>query len=143
MVIFALIALIVLIPYILMIFNPMRRPHEMATNYVLRLTPIGMDMEEAINVLEGHRNWNININYDRGFAHPRPSIDRPHPRGGFYIVGEKSISAWAHPSGSGYWPGAISTPIYGWFFRTTVSVFWGFDENEKLIEVYVRQSHSS
>ena len=51
MIILALIALAVLIPYILMIHNPMRRPLGMARNYVLRLTPIGMNMEEVIEKL--------------------------------------------------------------------------------------------
>ena len=106
----------------------------MATDYVLRLTPIGMDMEEVISIVENHRNWSIrSINYEWGFSHPL------HASGS--IVGEKSITAWGHPAGSGYWPAPIPVPIYGWFFRTVVSIFWGFDEDGKLIEIYVRQSH--
>jgi len=135
MIVLTLITLVVLIPYILMIPNPMRRPLGMAKNYILRLTPIGMDMEEVIRVLDGYRNWHINSpNFERGFSHPLHA--------GGSIIGEKSITAWGHPSGSGYWPAPISVPIYGWFFRTSVSISWGFDEDGKLIDVFVRQSHS-
>ena len=130
MIIFALIALIVLIPYILMIPNPMRRPLRMATNYVLRLTPIGMDMEAVIDILEGHRNWHINSpNFERGFSHPL------HASGN--MVGVKSITAF----GGSYWPAPMPVPLYGWLFRTEVSIFWGFDEDGRLIDVWVRQSH--
>jgi len=129
-IILALIALIVLIPYILMIPDPIRRPLGMARNYVLRLTPIGMDMEEVIEVLEGHRNWHINSpNLERGFSDPF------HASGN--MVGVKSITA-----GIGsYWPAPIPVPLYGWLFRTEATIFWGFDENGKLIDVFVRQSH--
>jgi len=110
--------------------NPMRRPETMSTNYVLNLTPIGTDMEDVIDILEGHRNWHINSpNFERGFRHPLDDS----------IVGEKSITARGHPSGSGFWPAYM--PIYGWLLRTTVSIFWGFDEDGKLIEVFVRQIH--
>ena len=138
MIVLVLIALIVLIPYILMIPDPMRRPHSMANNYILRLTPIGMCMEEVIDTLEGHRNWNIRINYERGFTHPQPPIDRPNPEQWLYIVGDKSITAIV---GLGYWPAPIPVPILPWLFRTSVSIFWGFDEDGKLIEVFLRQSH--
>ena len=62
---------LVMVRIIPMIVNPMRRPESMATNYVLRLTPIGMDMEEVISILENHINWRIRwISYERGFSRP-------------------------------------------------------------------------
>ena len=51
------------------------------------------------------------------------------------IVGDKSIAVWA----GDYWPASL--PLVGVFFRTSVSIFWGFDEDGKLIEIYARQSH--
>jgi len=135
MVVLVLIMFIILAPYILMIHNPMRRPPEMARNYVLRLTPIGMDIEEVIEILDGHRNWHVNsLNFSRGFPYPTSTSDN--------FIGVKSIFAWGYPSGAEYWPAPIIMPIYGWFFRTSVSIFWGFDEDGKLIDVFVRQSHS-
>jgi len=117
-----------------MIPNPMRRPHGMATNYILRLTPIGMDINEVLYIIEGHRNWHIGTpNFERGFLRP-PDVSSSR-------VGEKSITARGHPLGSGYWPAPIPVPIWPWFFRTIVSIYWGFDADGKLIEVYVHQSH--
>jgi len=135
MTLIVLIVLIIFIPYILMFFNPVRRPSELSRNYILRLTPIGMDMDDVIEILDGYRDWHINTpNYERGFSHPLHSSGN--------IVGVKSITAWGHPSGGGFWPAPIPIPIYGWFFRTVVSISWGFDEDGKLIDVFVRQSHS-
>jgi len=125
---------LIVLPYILMLINPMRRPQSMATHYVLRLTPIGMSMEEVIRIVENHRNWDVWwISRERGF---------PRPPGSSNIMGEKSIAVWAGPSGTSFWPSTSPFPAFGWFFRTSVSIFWGFDEDGKLIYVFVRQSHS-
>jgi len=125
-----------------MIVNPMRRPESMATNYVLRLTPLGTDIEDVVEIVSNHRNWSFRgVNYDRGFSHPRPHTLVPMPEEWPFIVGDKSVAVWGHPlSSAGYWPAYM--PFSGWFFSTAVSIFWGFDEDGKLIEVYVWQSHS-
>jgi len=126
---------LVMLPFLLMIINPMRRPESMITNYVLRRTPIGMDMEEVIILLENHRNWDIRwINYERGFPHPRPHTLVPRPDERPFIVGDKSIRVDA----GRFWP--ADTPIIGFFMETIVSIFWGFDEDGRLIEVYVWKS---
>jgi len=127
--------LLPVLPYILMLTNPMRRPEPMATNYVLRLTPIGTDMEEVIRLVENHRNWRIWwINYDMGFSHPRPNTITPPPQERPFIVGEQSIKVDA----GRIWP--TSTPVMGYFMEMMVAIFWAFDEDGRLIDVYVRRS---
>ena len=123
--------LIVLIisPYLLMLVTPMRRPESMSTNYVLRLTPIGMDMEEVIKIVENHRNWSIAwISYERGFPHPRIVS------AGTYIVGDKSMRV----NMRSFWP--ANMPLVGLFMEMIVSIFFGFDEDGKLTDVYVWKS---
>ena len=36
--------------------NPMRREHAEVTNYILTITPIGMNIDDAINVIETNRH---------------------------------------------------------------------------------------
>lgn len=121
---------ITLLQLILLLVNPMRRSESLATNYILRLTPIGTDMDEVIRIIENHRNWNIaRINREQGFAHPRQgglSIEQ-----GRTIVGEKSIRVDMRR----YIPF-----VFFPFMETNVSMFWAFDEDGKLIEVYVWKS---
>ena len=138
---------LVMLPYILMIPNPMRRPQAAATNYVLGLTPIGTHIDDVISIVENHRDWTIErIDRERGFSHPRPHLipgwpnDMVLPPGWILsesrtrsvIVGEQSIRVQA----GRHWPFNAPLP-FGLLMETIVSVFWGFDEDGKLIEVYV------
>ena len=126
---------LLVLPYILMLVNPMRRPEPMVTSYVLRLTPIGTDMEEVIRTVENHRNWRVWwINYDRGFSHPRPHTITPYPEEYPFVVGDKSMRVEV----GRVWP--TNTPVLGYFMEMIVSIFWAFDEDGRLIEVYVWRS---
>jgi len=111
-----------------MIWNPMRRPGSMPTEYVLSLTPIGTHMNDVISIVENHRDWRIvTINRERGFADPHQgglSVEQ-----GRTIVGEQSIRV-----GAGYF-----RPV-GLLTRTVVTVFYGFDADGYLIDVYVWRS---
>jgi len=117
------------------IINPMRRPAARATEYVLRLTPIGTDMDEVIKSVENHRNWHMHpggINRDRGFRHPRPE-STTIPREDWPVrVGYKSIRV---EKGT-YWPATFLAP-WGILMETVVATFYAFDEDGKLTEVYV------
>ena len=73
------------------------------------VTPIGMHFDEAVNVIERGRDWrNVYVQHEMGFVY------KYHP---LIIIGEKFISARLehHPA----------------------SVYWGFDEDGILIEVYI------
>jgi len=107
----------------------------MVASYILRLTPIGMHIDDVIDVIEGREDWGVRyIARDGGFVHPHlrgedhgwPTV-RP---GSNVIVGQQSIRVNV---------GAYQA-WYKLFFVTHVDVFWGFDEDGYLIEIYVWKS---
>jgi len=101
-----------------MIWNPMRRPDPMPTNYVLSITPLGTHIDDVISIVESYRDWRIErINRERGFVHPE---ERP------IIIGDKSAIV-----DSGYYR------FYGWIKGITVTIFYGFDADGYLTEVFV------
>ena len=138
---------LIMSPYFLMLVNPLRRPQSMLTNYVLRLAPVGTDMYDVLAIIENHRGWNTRgINYSSGFRHPRPSTvvpdwrDAPLLPSGWTLtewnnvmVGDKSIRVRGR-----HWP--ASYPVVGLLMNTVVTIYWGFDADGKLIEVFVTQS---
>ena len=108
-----------------MIFNPMRRPAPMIRNHILRHTPIGICIEEAIEIIDSRRRWGDPvINPDDGFSHPSRFVDGPDGRTTAATVGKQSVHI-RH---------RYSSPL---FLDRSVRILWGFDENGKLIEVYV------
>jgi len=113
-----------------MIYNPIRRPAPMIRNHILRHTPIGMCMEEAIEVIESRRRWGDPvINPDDGFSHPSRFVYRPDGRITAATVGEQSVQI-RH---------VFSRPL---LLARNVRILWGFDESGKLIEVYVHSSYA-
>ena len=99
----------------------------MIRNHVLRHTPIGMDMEDAIEVIENRVRWGSpSINRYDGFSHPRLFVDGPDGSPTASIIGDQSIQTW---------PEIYDVPL---FHNRAVRISWGFDENGKLIDVFVR-----
>ena len=103
--------------------NPLRRSEEQIRADMLKLTPIGMNMDDVIKIIGENPKWEIRhirdwIGY--GMAGGRPtdftSIEEN-------IVGVKSIRVYLGQ--------------YRRFFAVGVSVFYGFDENSKLIDIAV------
>jgi len=123
---------------IITLVDPIRRSEESVTSHILRLTPIGTHIEDVIETLQNYRNWDRHwhisrVSYELGFPHPRPHTIIPIPEDSFFVVGEKSIIG-----DTRYWPAHLLPP--GLFMEAIVSIFWGFDEDGKLIEVYVWKS---
>jgi len=115
---------------ILMLRNPIRRPTPMLTNYVLRLTPIGMHIDDVISIVGNHREWRIWwVSRENGFVHPHPQEIRPLSEGWPVIVGEQSIRVQAG-----------RYRFNGLLLQTTVSIFWAFDEEGMLTEIYIWKS---
>ena len=108
-----------------MIFNPMRRPVPVIRNYILRHTPVGTCIEETIEFLENNARWGSPIvSRNTGFLHPSRFVVGPDGRPTAATIGEKQIqNRYRH-----------SVPL---FLDRTIHILWGFDENGKLIEVYV------
>ena len=84
-------------------------------------------MEEAIAVVENNERWGTPvINNYSGFWHPTLFVDGPDGSRITAIIGEKQIQSR---------PDWYNTLL---IFERHLRIFWGFDENGKLIEVYVR-----
>ena len=124
--IISLLALSLLVVVAVAVVNSLslRRSQASIKDSILQLTPIGMDMENVIAVIESKRKWKVEyISYEHGFTRP----GRPDPNdiasGWGSVVGEKSIR--------------VFLGDYRNIFITSVSVFWGFDADSKLIDVHV------
>ena len=119
----SIVILVIVIMNILTIINPLRKSQAGIEKDILRLTPIGMHIDDVIKIIEGREKWNVRyIDYEMGYAHPyRLCTDDD------YIVGNKSIRA--------------SIGDYKVIFvPANVTVLWGFDYDGKLIEIYVWKS---
>lgn len=115
-------AVTILVTVIIALLNPLRKSQEQITEDILKLTPIGTSMEDVIKVIESRRKWELeHINYENGYRYRKEKEDK--------IIGEKSIR--------------VFIGDYRNVFVTSVTVFWGFDENSKLIEVWVWKDQDS
>lgn len=123
LVVLSLLAVMVLSIFIPMLTTPMRRPTSMVRNYILRITPIGTSIEDMIKIAGSRDDWDIrHINLGRGFQLGPPNIT---------VIGE--MSARVHLGTYFAW--------YKWFplMEWAVDVFWGFDEDGRLIEVHIQK----
>lgn len=115
-----------------MIYNPMRRPAPMLRNHILRHTPIGMCIEEVIEVIGNNERWGTpSVNRRAGFRHPRHNVPGwpTCSMTGAAIIGDKSIHI------------RTGEPLAWRLPERGLHILWGFDEAGKLIEVYVRASY--
>jgi hypothetical protein len=96
--------------------NPLRRSPEYLRAYVLELTPLGSEFEHVLCVIDDN-GWVARfVNESSGFVHQEI---RP-----LTVIGEKSIRA----SLGDY----QDIP-----FEANVTVFWGFDAEGKLLDIWV------
>jgi hypothetical protein len=116
-----LIAMIILVLLIVLgavkyMINPLTNSEEQIRGKLLEATPIGMHMDDVLKYIEGQRKWVIRtISNDHGFYHQRVYPNR--------TIGDKSIR--------------VELGDYGIVFTTSVTVFWGFDADSELIEIWV------
>jgi len=99
--------------------------------HILRHTPIGMCMEEVIEIIEINERWGSPItNRSNGFLHPSRFVDGDDGSVSPVVVGVQSVQT--------------RVGIYNMmpFHRRNIRIQWGFDENGKLIEVYVGSTFS-
>ena len=111
-----------------MIYSPMRRPASMIRNHVLRHTPIGTYIDDAIEIIESNERWGTPIvNRNTGFMAPGIGVpDRPFHS----VIGDQSVQTR---------PERQNVIL---FHERSLRIFWGFDENGKLVEVLVSSSFS-
>ena len=109
---------------IMFLSNPLRKTEERTRLDMLRLTPIGTSMEDVLALIESKSNWEIAHNgriWDKGYAmvNGRPS----GPYGDTPRVGVKSMEVYI----GSFW----------FVFKHTVAVFYGFDDDSKLVDIAV------
>jgi len=103
----------------------------MVRNHILRHTPLGTSIEDAVEIIENMDNWGQpRVNLNRGFL-PRWHLPEwpACPYTGSRVIGEKSI--FVRMDDYRAW--------YRLFFiaPTRVMIYWGFDGDGNLIEVWV------
>ncbi len=97
--------------------NPLRGSEKKIKEDILKLTPIGMNMKDVIKIIEKQAEWEIDyISYEHGYDRLEDDVS----------IGEKSIRAFIGE--------------YRNIFLTSVTVFWAFNKNSKLIDVYIWKS---
>ena len=107
----------IIILSIVMLSNPLQKPIDELKAEILELTPIGTSMNDVLALIN-NKGWEIRYAFnDRGV--PSSEVDT----GGLTYVGEKSIRA---TIGTYYNPALVY-----------VVVFWAFDENSNLMDIFV------
>ena len=100
------------------VLNPLRRPVGNIRENILELTPIGSNMEDVMIVIKDNIKWRfMGGSYEYGYVNYTYAP-------GSRTVGVKHLTA------------ELGKSSYFWY----VVVSWGFDENSKLIDVYVTKS---
>lgn len=129
-------ALIILITVISVLSNPLRRSQEQIEESILELTPIGMSMEDVLEAIESKKKWEtINVSNEHGFL-KQGSLKRDDTEN--TIIGGESIEVLAGKY-IGEWhldQNVLNTIVHA-LFKRSVYVYWGFDENSKLIGLHV------
>lgn len=125
----ALISLIVICNFFINIF-PLMGTEVSVSKYVLKSIPLETSYEEAIEIVDNHKKWEIraeNLNgglsiYPSGNIGFESSNDKDDPN--IEIIGEKALDIFI---GEYYAP-----------FCVSVRAYLVFDENDKLIGVRIR-----
>lgn len=100
--------------------NPLFRSEEVIGERLLTQTPLGTSMDDVIQFLNLQKDWEIrNINYESGY------LDRGLLRN--KIIGTKSIRV----SLGDY------RAITSYYLETNVTVFYGFNDDKELIDIWV------
>lgn len=128
---------VIIISVVVVLSNPLRSSNESIRTTMLKLTPIGTSMEDVVEVVEGNEKWKIRSVRDYGYllVNGIPSFPyfSPIGEGGYDykhpIIGEKSMRVYLGD--------------YRTIFVTSVSVFYAFDENSKLIDIAVLKETDS
>ena len=126
---YAISAIALLVAAALMI-NPFLRSEAGIRNHLLRITPIGTSMEDVIRVADSNNGWTIRvIREEHGVVlHPRRLTPTgSSPTRDFPVVGEQSVR--------------IFLGFHGFILKPAVTAFYAFDENGKLIEIFVRKEY--
>jgi hypothetical protein len=110
----------------LVFLNPLRRDEAYIHDWLLRQAPIGSSVGEVKSIIAKH-GWKLDCDWQSTAEHPPLShSERMYP----YVAGSRVIGAYL-----GHYQGLP--------WRIDVDVFWGYDSQGKLIDVYVRKDADS
>ena len=110
-----------------MIINPYVRSEGMVRTALLKRTPMGTSMDEVIKYLEQNEKWTIKrISQTSGFRHRGIQPTE--------TVGKKSITVYLN---------SYRSVAYFYLLETDVTVFYGFDEDSKLIDIWAWKTTDS
>ena len=121
-VILAVVAIVILAVAIAVLTHPARGTEEQVRQRMLRLAPVGTNIEEVLEIIESNRRWKI-LNFPRGWV-PLSSLP------------ESEIQAFKRERVQ---MNAIQVVLGRSLFFMTVDVLWEFDEDGYLIDVRVRR----
>ena len=113
---------VVILPGAALLLSPLRWSEGQIQNWVLRKAPLHCSVAD-VRALIDRQGWKLTSDWQGTNSHAS-SRDYPYVRGGRILV--------AH---LGYYQGIP--------WRTDVETFWGFDENDKLIDVHVRKTRDA
>ena len=121
--------ILLLIIFTISVFsNPLRWSDERIRAYMLKRTPVGTNMEDVINIIEKNKKWKIDTISNNGgymLQHGSPTFVTPYNIDFGGAIGTQSIRA--------------NLGEYRNIFVTDVLVFFGFDENSRLVDLHVRK----
>ena len=110
-----------------MLINPLLRTEAGIRRYVLRNIPIGSSMEYSLDVIN-YKMWDLRIINENWGVVLHPTLNFPMrktPSNRFPVIGEQHIRV--HLGG------------YFFILRADVTAYFAFDENGKLIDVFIRK----
>jgi len=129
--IFIVLSVTILSIVLVSLLNPLRKPNEQLKAEMLKLTPIGTSMVDVLAVIENHDKWNIRHILDGGYTYIAGEPIGPH-QGGDRLhgikVGVKSMEVDI---------GSYNFLVF--ILKESVSIFYGFDEEAKLVDIAVRR----
>lgn len=116
----AIVMVIILCEGIRIVTNPLIQPEEKIREKLLKQTPLGTHMDDVIQLIKSKEDWKLRgIDYEHGFIH-QGTAQRE-------VIGEKSVRVHLGDY-------RIITNLY---LATDVTVFFGFNENAELIDIWV------
>lgn len=112
--------------------NPLRQSEERIRGNILELTPIGMNVDDALEAIGQNEKWGNYRRSDRGYIirYGRPILPtHNHLYDENEVIGVETIRV------------LLGTYRFGlgWIF---VSAYWAFDENSSLVDVIVWKEFS-
>ena len=102
--------------------SPLRRSEADVRNWALRKAPLGSSVAEVKALIDRQR-WRLDFEWRGTNSHATPR-DYPYVRGGHII-------------------GAYFGHYQGIPWRADVDAFWGFDDDGRLIDFYVRKCYDA